>query len=148
QLATAGFNYIWLPPMSRAAAGNGSNGYDVYDYYDLGSGAFPCSFGIRSRIDKLIDSFDKYDIVPVADMIYNHRVGGKWENNGAVEGWIENYNLTKHNNGEACYPSDRYRCILPIGGSTGLGTGTYYFKIHSASGSGDYYNKGYTLRIN
>jgi alpha-amylase len=148
RLSDAGFNYIWLPPMSRAAAGNGSNGYDIYDYYDLGHGAFPTSFGNRDRVDKLIDSFDKYDIVAVADMIYNHRVGGKWENNGAVEGWIENYNLTKHNNGDACYPSDRFRCILPIGGNTGLGTGTYYFKIHSASLSGDYYGKPYTLRIN
>ncbi|MBX7141012.1 MAG: T9SS type A sorting domain-containing protein [Chitinophagales bacterium] len=148
QLHDAGFNYIWLPPMSRAAAGNGSNGYDVYDYFDLGHGPFPSSFGNRDRIDKLIDSLDKYDIVPVADMIYNHRVGGKWENNGAVEGWIENYNLTKHNNGDVCYPSDRYRCILPIGSNTGLGTGTYYFKIHSASLSGDYYSKPYTLRIN
>ena len=148
KLSAAGFNYLWMPPMSKAAAGTISNGYDIFDYYNLGTGtSSQTGFGYRSKIDRMIDSLDKYNIVPIADMVYNHRVGGKWENNDDVEGWIENYNLTKHNNGDVCYPSDRFRCILPIGGLTGLGAGNYYFKVHSASQSADYYNKPYKFYI-
>ncbi len=31
----SGFDAIWLPPFSKAANSN-SNGYDPYDYFDLG----------------------------------------------------------------------------------------------------------------
>ncbi|MCY7411011.1 MAG: hypothetical protein LH473_12120, partial [Chitinophagales bacterium] len=147
-LHDAGFNYIWLPPMSKTSSGSISNGYDVKDYFDLGISPTSTQFGNETRIHSLVDSLNKYNIVPIADMVYNHRNGGLWEKNTAVEGWIENYNLTKHNSGDACYPSDRFRCTLPIGGNTGLGTGTYYFKVHSASASTDYYSKPYTFRIN
>ena len=33
-----GFDAIWVPPFSKAAAPN-SNGYDPYDYFDLGDHA-------------------------------------------------------------------------------------------------------------
>jgi len=35
QLAASGINSLWLPPFSKAAAPD-SNGYDPYDYFDLG----------------------------------------------------------------------------------------------------------------
>ena len=35
QLAAAGINSLWLPPFSKAASPT-SNGYDPYDYFDLG----------------------------------------------------------------------------------------------------------------
>ena len=47
------------------------------------------------------------------------------------------------NAGDNAYPSDRFRCILPIGGATGYGTGTYYFKIKSASQHSNYHSKEY-----
>ncbi|MEO6167091.1 MAG: alpha-amylase family glycosyl hydrolase, partial [Chitinophagales bacterium] len=148
KLSDAGYNSIWIPPMSLAGNGGYSNGYDIYDLFNLG-GTYGSNtaFGNRMRIDKMMDSLALYNITPIADMIYNHRANGKLQNNDAVEGWIENYNLTKHNNGESCYPSDRFKCILPIGGTTDLDSGIYYFKIHSASGSTDYYNKPYTVYI-
>ena len=147
-LSAAGFNSIWLPPMSMAGNAGFSNGYDIYDLYNLG-GTYGANtaFGNRIRIDKMMDSLVLYNLTPIADMIYNHRANGKLEVNSAVEGWIENYNLAKHNNGESCYPSDRFKCFLPIGGSTGLGAGIYYLKIHSASGSVDYFNKPYTVYV-
>lgn len=148
QLSKVGYNSIWLPPMSLAGNGAYSNGYDIYDYFNLG-GTYGANtaFGNRVRVDKMMDSFALYNVTPIADMIYNHRANGKLQNNDAVEGWIENYNLTKHNSGDNCYPSDRFRCILPIGGTTGRDSGIYYLKIHSASGSSDYYNKPYTVYV-
>jgi alpha-amylase len=35
QLASSGIDALWLPPFSKAASGE-SNGYDPYDYFDLG----------------------------------------------------------------------------------------------------------------
>ncbi|HDZ58432.1 MAG TPA: T9SS type A sorting domain-containing protein, partial [Ignavibacteriales bacterium] len=79
----------------------------------------------------------------VADVIYNHRDGGAAENNTAVEGWIENFTYPGNN----AYPSDRFRNTLPIGGSTGRGTGDDYFKVASKSGHSDFYNRGYKFYI-
>jgi alpha-amylase len=33
----SGFTAIWLPPPFKGASGDFSNGYDVFDDYDLGS---------------------------------------------------------------------------------------------------------------
>lgn len=41
--------------------------------------------------------------------------------------------------------SDRYQCYLPIGGATGNGAGTYYFKIRSASEHPNFYSKPYQV---
>lgn len=150
QLSQNGINFIWLPPMSMPTGGSYSNGYDAKDLFDLG-GSVPnvnTGFGNRKRIDKMIDSLDKYGIVPVADMVLNQRDGGYPEANVSVQGWVENFTASKHiNNGDLPYPSDRYRLILPIGGTTGLTYGTYYFKIHSASQLAAYYNKPYIFSV-
>ncbi len=148
KLSAIGYNSIWLPPMSLAGNGAYSNGYDIYDYFNLG-GTYGANtaFGNRVRVDKMMDSLALYGLTPVADMVYNHRANGKLQNNDAVEGWIENYNLSKHNNGDNCYPSDRFKCILPIGGASGLDSGIYYLKVHSASGSPDYFGKPYTFYL-
>lgn len=146
-LADAGFTYVWLPPLSRASFGSSSNGYDPQDLYDLGEsyGGGPTRFGARSDVDNVISAFSSHGIKAVADVVYNHRDGGLPETNTAVEGWIENYNWTKSQNGDNAYPSDRFRCILPIGGSTGRGTGTYYFKIKSASEHSKFFGKEYKV---
>lgn len=146
-IADRGFNYLWLPPLSLGQGGGASNGYDTYDYYHLGTNNRKTGFGTRAKVDQLIDSIRKYNMMAIADVVYNHRSGGSPEFNPAVKGWIENYNYQKHVNGDNCYPSDRFRNIIPIGTGTGLGTGTYYFKIKSASGHPDYYGKGYQFAI-
>ncbi len=146
-LADAGFTYIWLPPLSRASFGSSSNGYDPQDLYDLGEafGGGATRFGARSDLDEVITAFSNNGINAVADVVYNHRDGGRPEVNTAVAGWIENYNGTKSENGDNAYPSDRFRCILPIGGSTGRGDGTYYFKIKSASEHSKFFGKEYKV---
>ncbi len=141
-----GVTQLWLPPLSRASFGNGSNGYDPKDLYDLGEyGQGATGFGTRAQLDALITQLNTKGIETVADVVYNHRDGGQAEDNSAVEGWIENLNCTKVNAGDNPFPSDRFRCYLPLGGASGNGAGTYYFKIRSASGHPNHYNKEYRL---
>ena len=142
----AGFTYVWLPPLSKGSGGAASMGYDVKDYYDLGNTSI-CRWGNRAAYDNLLSTYNANDLKIVADMVYNHRDGGDWEDNGAVEGWIENMNATKIAAGDQPYPSDRFRCYLPLGGASGNGAGTYYFKIKSASGASGFYNKPYTVMM-
>ncbi len=145
-LGQAGFTYLWLPPLSRASFGSGSNGYDPQDLYDLGDPAVGATgFGTRADVDQVIATLQTNGVKAVADVVYNHRDGGKAEDNPAVEGWIENLNCTKVNSGDNAFPSDRYRCYLPLGGTTGNGAKTYYFKIRSASTHPNYYNRSYKV---
>ncbi len=146
ELKNAGFTYVWLPPLSRASFGSTSNGYDPKDLFDLGEfGGGPTRFGTRTDVNDLMTAFNTQGLKMVGDMIYNHRDGGKAEDNPSVEGWIENMNATKITNGDQPYPSDRYRSYLPIGGATGRGTGTYYFKFKSASEHSNFYGKPYKV---
>ncbi|MFT5764434.1 MAG: hypothetical protein ACI8X3_001865 [Saprospiraceae bacterium] len=145
-LGQAGFTYVWLPPLSRASFGSNSNGYDPKDLYDLGEyGGGATGFGTRTDVDQVITAFNNNGVNPVADVVYNHRDGGMAEDNPFVEGWIENFNCTKVNAGDNAYPSDRFRYYLPLGGVSGNGAGTYYFKIRSASLHPNYYGKEYKL---
>ena len=144
ELSNQGFTHLWLPPMSRASFGSSSNGYDPKDLFDLGEfGGGATGFGTRTQVNALINTIKANNMKAVADVVYNHRDGGKAENNPFVEGWIENYNCTKKDAGDNPFPSDRYRIILPLGGSTLNGAGTYYFKLASASKHNAFYGQGY-----
>jgi hypothetical protein len=118
-MSNAAFTYVWLPPLSRASSvpNNSSNGYDIKDLFDLGEfGLGATGFGTRQNLNQTIATFNAWNLKTTADVIYNHRDGGKAEDNPAVEGWIENYPGPPSN---CPYPSDRFRCYLPIGGNTG-----------------------------
>jgi len=145
-LANAGFTYVWLPPLSRSSFGSGSNGYDPQDLYDLGEyGGGPTRFGTRVEVNSVITAFSNHGIKAIADVIYNHRDGGFPENNPSVAGWVKNYTWQKAQNGDNPYPSDRFRLLLPIGGSSGRGSGTYYIKIKSASEHAKFFGKPYKI---
>ena len=144
ELSDAGFTFVWLPPLSRTSSGSNSNGYDPKDLYDLGEfGLGPTGFGSRTDVDNLVAEFNAQGIKAVADVVFNHRDGGKAENNPAVEDWIENFTYP----GNCPYPSDRVRFILPIGGTTGKGSGTYYFKIKSKTEHPDFFGKSYKFYV-
>lgn len=146
ELKNAGFTYVWLPPLSRASSGSFSNGYDVKDLYDLGEyGLGSTGFGSRSRVNNLITQFNNVGMKAVADVVYNHRDGGKAENNPALKNYINTYDWTRANTGYNPYPYDRYRVILPIGGTTGNVAGSYYFKLSSVSGHNRF--SGYQYRV-
>ena len=144
----AGFDYIWLPPLSRASQGIASVGYDVMDYYDLGEyGLGPTRFGTRKDVNKLITALHQNGIQVIADMIYNQRAGGQWENNPVVQSYITNMSLAQIDSGYQPYPSDRFRCYLVLGGNSGNGPGTYYFKFRSASMSSNFFTFPYTVQM-
>jgi hypothetical protein len=146
EIADAGFTYVWLPPLASGSSGGVSMGYDVKDYYNLGEYT-GCRWGNREELDALISTMNGLGLKAVADMVYNHRDGGAFEDNESVEGWIENMNATKIAAGDQPFPSDRFRCYLPLGGASGNGAGTYYFKLHSASGSAGFIGKPYTTMM-
>jgi SprB repeat/Alpha amylase, catalytic domain/Secretion system C-terminal sorting domain/Domain of unknown function (DUF1939) len=135
------FTYMWLPPLAKPASGNNSNGYDPRDLYDYGQYNAGCPWGYRTGLNNLINNYNSFNIKAVADVVYNHRDGGRMENNPAVENWMKNFN----GNGSP-YPNDRVRCALPLGTGTLNGAGDYYFKFSSASGNtGSYGNKPYRM---
>ncbi len=147
EMHQAGFTYLWLPPLSRASNDQQSTGYDVMDYYDLGDAMGATRFGSRRDVNNIISTLKANNMKAVADVIYNHRAGGKPERNDAVRGWIENYNSTKVNAGDNVFPSDRFRCYITLGDTFRNGPGNYYIKIRSASQHPNFYNKPYTVAM-
>ncbi len=133
EIGQAGFTFLWAPPLPRASFGSNSNGYDPKDLYDYGEFAGAAGYGTRADLDSMVNALDNAGVKLVADMIYNHRDGGKAENNPGLESYIDNYNWTKANNGDSPFPFDRMRCILPLGGVSGNTAGHYYFKVSSSS---------------
>lgn len=146
-ISNSGITYVWLPPLSRSSSipNNSSNGYNIKDLFDLGEyGLGPTGFGTRQDVNNVVQAFNTWNLGAVADVIYNHRDGGAAETNISVEGWIENYPGPASN---CPYPSDRFRCFLPIGGSTSNNSGDYYIKFSSASQDPAFYGKTYRLYI-
>ncbi len=144
-LANGGITYLWLPPSSRASFGECSNGYDPKDLYDLGEfGLGPTGLGTRTELDALISALSSSGINAVADVVYNHRDGGEWEDNPAVKNYILNYPTC--GSGTTPYPvNGKVRYVLPLGGASGNNAGDYYFKFASASGDAGFQGRGYKL---
>ncbi|MEN0002647.1 MAG: alpha-amylase family glycosyl hydrolase [Bacteroidota bacterium] len=143
ELKSAGINMLWLPPFTRASFGRCSNGYDPKDLYDLGEyGLGPTGFGTRAEVDVLVSACNANGILPIADVVYNHRDGGSPETNPAVKDYI----TTHYSTGKGPFPSDRYRCVLPIGPGTSIaGPGDYYLKISSKTGN--FAGSGYKVYV-
>ncbi|MEL7247968.1 MAG: T9SS type A sorting domain-containing protein [Bacteroidota bacterium] len=145
-LGSAGFTYVWLPPPAKGGS-ECSVGYDPKDLYDLGDfGA--TRLGSRAQLNSLISALESNGMLAVADVVYNHRDGGDWEDNPAVENYMNDYPNVGNpcNNGVTPYPvNGKVRWRLPLGGSTGNTAGQYYFKFSSASGGPGFYGRGYKL---
>jgi len=140
ELGTAGFTEIWVPPLARASFGNNSNGYDPKDLYDYGEyGGGATGVGTRAQVDAMVAAFNAAGINTVADMIYNHRDGGKAEKNDAVKSYVTNY----YTAAKEPFPSDRVKMVIPLGGSSGNGAGNYYIKVSSKTNNSRFTGKQY-----
>ncbi|MBD2703751.1 alpha amylase [Spirosoma sp. BT702] len=130
QLAGSGFTHIWTPPFQ----GNGPNsgGYDPKDLY-IGTNSTLTALGTKQQILNMVSTFSSAGMQVVGDMIYNHRDGGAPETNDPVLDYVMNHsgNMSNQNCYQYAMPSDRYRLILPVGGSSGNGIGNYYVNISS-----------------
>ncbi len=136
-LGQAGFTHVWYPPF--AGNGNKSGGYDPKDLF---VGPAQTSLGYLDQIKSMVSSFTAVGITPMADMVYNHRDAGAAENNPAVKDYVTKFagNSTSSTDNPNCgfkepFPSDRYRMVIPLGGTlpngVTLGAGKYYIKIRS-----------------
>ena len=80
QLREWGFTALWIPPPCKGAGGGFSSGYDVYDYYDLGSkdqkGTVPTKWGTKQDLLKMIGVAHANGLDIYADIVPNHRAGG------------------------------------------------------------------------
>ncbi|KAH6612396.1 alpha amylase [Boeremia exigua] len=75
-LASIGITELWLPPGSKAKDAE-SNGYDIYDAYDLGEfdqkGTVPTKWGTKQDLVDLAVECKVHGIGLVWDAILNHR---------------------------------------------------------------------------
>ena len=67
------------------------------------------------------------------------------ENNPGLKNYMAGYTWAKAEAGDNPFPSDRFRCIVPLGGASGNVEGDYYIKIRSASQHNKFLGKNYKL---
>lgn len=82
QVAASGINSMWLPPFSKATDPT-SNGYDLYDCFDLGDfdqkRSAKTLYGNRAELETLIQVMRKHKISAITDMVINHNSGADEE---------------------------------------------------------------------
>lgn len=75
-LKAIGIDGLWLPPGSKAKDAD-SNGYDIYDPYDLGEfdqkGTVPTKWGTKSDLHALAADCKRLGVGLIWDAIHNHR---------------------------------------------------------------------------
>ncbi len=79
ELTAAGIDAVWLPPAYKGKAGGNTNGYDVYDLYDLGEfdqkGSVRTKFGTRQEYLDTIKALQGKGVKVYADIVLNHKGG-------------------------------------------------------------------------
>ncbi len=79
QLSALGFDSLWLPPAYKGTSGKNSNGYDVYDLFDLGEfdqkGTIRTKFGTKEEYIQAIEKLHAKNISVNADIVLNHKGG-------------------------------------------------------------------------
>ena len=88
-LQQAGFTALWLPPATKAAEIT-SMGYDVYDYYDLGSydqkGGVATWFGTAAQLTSLITAAHAAKMEVYADLVLHQNSGADAEEVNPIDG--------------------------------------------------------------
>jgi len=89
RLAASGINNLWLPPFSKCASSD-SNGYDPYDFFDLGDfdqkGSTKTLYGNRAELERLIQIMRKHNMGAIADLVINHNSGADEEETNPLDG--------------------------------------------------------------
>jgi len=70
---------VWFPPVSRSVS---PQGYLPGDYYDLGTTQQPTFYGNIDTLKASLAKLNQNKILPIADIVINHRCAGKQDNNG------------------------------------------------------------------
>ncbi len=78
-LASLGFNAVWLPPAEKGTEGSKSVGYDVYDIYDLGEfdqkGSVRTKYGTKQQLIDAVKTAQSKGLRVYADIVVNHMGG-------------------------------------------------------------------------
>ncbi len=79
KLESLGFNSLWLPPAYKGISGKDSNGYDVYDLFDLGEfdqkNSVGTKFGTKEEYIAAIETLHSKKIQVYVDIVLNHKGG-------------------------------------------------------------------------
>ncbi|GAB3510383.1 alpha-amylase [Emticicia fontis] len=79
QLKKSGITAVWLPPAYKGTSGGFSQGYDVYDLYDLGEfdqkGTIRTKYGTKEEYISAINTLHQQDIQVYVDIVLNHMGG-------------------------------------------------------------------------
>lgn len=79
-LKKLGFSAIWFPPACKGSNGGYSEGYNIYDLYDLGEfdqkGSVRTKYGTRQEYLEAIDSVHASGMNVIVDIVLNHKAGG------------------------------------------------------------------------
>jgi alpha-amylase len=63
-LRSIGIDAVWIPPPQKCSSGTFSNGYDVYDHFDLGEydqrSTIPTKYGSKSELHDAINALHGY----------------------------------------------------------------------------------------
>lgn len=80
ELREMGVTAIWAPPATKGASGGYSDGYDIYDYYDLGSkdqmGTIPTRYGTKEQFLAFVAIAHANGLDVYSDVVLNQRAGG------------------------------------------------------------------------
>ena len=80
RLKEMGFSSIWFPPACKGSVGGYSQGYDIYDLYDLGEfdqkGSVRTKYGTREEYLEAIDAVHAAGMNVIVDIVLNHKAGG------------------------------------------------------------------------
>ncbi|NTV48092.1 MAG: DUF1939 domain-containing protein [Geobacteraceae bacterium] len=114
ELHKAGFTSLWLPPASKAAnIGGMSMGYDVYDYYDLGTHDQKASvktwFGSEDELRRLIHAAHEKKMTVYADLVLNHNNGADGQEDNPI---IQQKRWTRFNPKSNIFTRD-WTCFNP-----------------------------------
>src|SRR5581483_2119362 len=81
ELKKIGVTGIWALPATKGASGGYSDGYDLYDYYDLGSkdqmGTVATRYGTKEQFLSFIGIAHANGIDVYSDIVMNQRAGGQ-----------------------------------------------------------------------
>lgn len=79
KLKKLGITAVWLPPAYKGSSGAFSQGYDVYDLYDLGEfdqkGTIRTKYGTKEEYMSAINALHQQNIGVYVDIVLNHMGG-------------------------------------------------------------------------
>ncbi|MBU0677141.1 MAG: hypothetical protein KJ626_03415 [Verrucomicrobia bacterium] len=82
--AEIGYDYLWIPPPTKAPTGLGTKwgnvGYSLYDRFDLGDvpqrGSYATRYGTRGSLINMVRNAHQCDIKIIPDIVMNHNGNG------------------------------------------------------------------------